>query len=103
MNQNDAAYINLTEALERAVPRIQNKDMGGLGFKILLSGSRPGMAILELISGAPRVKAATAFALNKARKMQKAPVAGDISKSVLLGETQQTTQPEDKKWKELGE
>ena len=94
LNQNDAAYINLREALERAVPRIQNRDMGGLGFKILLTGSHPGMAILELISGAPRVKAATAIALNKARKIQKTPVAGDIAKSMSLGVTEQATQPQ---------
>ncbi len=107
LNEKDAAYINLVDALERSVPRIQNKDMAGLGFKILLTGSRPGMAILELVSGAPRVKAAVAIALNKARKLGKAPVAKNAAKAAASGIAKTATTPqtieEDKlPWKEIG-
>jgi len=66
-NKDWASSIYLTEALERSVPRMQNANLIPLGAKILL-GSHVGMALLDLIAGAPRVKSAVARALYRARK-----------------------------------
>lgn len=75
LNQTDAAYINLKEALERAVGREMNKDIVGLGAKVLSVKNIP-MAIFEATIGHPQVKARLAFALNKLRQ---SPVVVPIS------------------------
>lgn len=74
LNRQDAAYVNLVDALERAVPRLQNKDIMGLGTKVLLTGAHPVMGIVEHIVGLPAMKGRLAFALNRARKS--APMTG---------------------------
>ena len=72
LNQKDAAYINLKEAIERAVARDQNKDIVGLAAKAISVRSIP-MAILEHTLGHPHVKAVYTFAVNKARKAKGLP------------------------------
>jgi len=96
LNKQDAAYINLIEALERAVPRIQNKDMVGLGAKVLLTGSHPWTAILEHTLGLPSVKAKLAFTLNKARKRGNVPVGADAAKAGAY------SAPVATKWQSIG-
>jgi len=68
LNKNEAAYINLIEALESAVPRIANRDAVGLGAKVLMTGAHPWLAAIEQVVGLPKVKARLAIALDSARK-----------------------------------
>lgn len=91
LNAQDASYINLIEALERAVPRINNKDLLGLGAKVLATGTHPYLSIIEHALGLPSVKAKAAFALNRARKIQsstdKALNAGLATSGVIAEES----------------
>ncbi len=74
LNAKDAAYINLTEALEKAVGRMGNKDLVGLGTKVLMSGGNPLKALADHLVGLATVKGRLAFALNRARKLQTQPL-----------------------------
>lgn len=80
LNKKDAAYIGLVDALERAVPRIQNNNMVGIGAKMLITGNAPWLGILDHAIGLPSVKGKLAFALNRARRQAKAPITGNITK-----------------------
>lgn len=84
LNRQDAAYVGLVDALETSVPKLQNRDIAGIGAKILLAGSHPVLGLVEHLVGLPRVKARLAFALNKARKAPPLPVAGDMAKAMGL-------------------
>jgi hypothetical protein len=94
MNKKDAAYINLKEALERAVPRIGNKDMMGLGAKVLLTGTHPWLAIIEHAIGLPAVKGKFAFAINRARQLQGKTLAKQGLQATSAGLAATATQPQ---------
>lgn len=95
LNRQDAAYINLIEALERAVPRLQNKDMVGIGTKILATSASPSLALVEHILGLPYVKSKLAFAINRARKAPPvAPVSGDVARVAAVGQEKAVTPDE---------
>lgn len=75
MNQADAAYIKLKEGIERAVGRMGNRDIIGLGEGVAATagaavsgglGAAVGFALKRLVD-MPTVKARLAFALDKAR------------------------------------
>ena len=72
LNKTDAAYIKLKEALEKAVAREGNKDIVGLGGKVLTNRSIP-MAVWESTIGHPAIKSRLAIALNKASKFKGVP------------------------------
>jgi hypothetical protein len=65
LNKNDAAYIALKEAIERATARLENRDMIGLAAKVIGVRSIPG-AIFEWTIGHPQIKSRLAFALHRA-------------------------------------
>ena len=95
MNKKDASYIALTEALERAVPRIGNKDMVGLGAKVLLTGTHPWLAIMEHAIGLPAVKGKFAFALNRARQLQSKTLGKQALQSAGAGLASTATRPQE--------
>ena len=66
LNKVDAARINLTEGIEKAVGRNANKDILGLGTKVFLTSptSWP-LAAWNATIGNPGIKARLAFALAK--------------------------------------
>ena len=66
LNKADASYIALKEAIEKAIGREANKDILGLGAKVLSVRSIP-VAIVEATISHPQVKARLSFALNKTR------------------------------------
>jgi len=88
LNQKDAAYIKLTEALERAVGREQNKDVIGLAAKALAVRSIP-MAIFESTLGHPYMKQSLAFALIKASKMKGSSVKPLVTSGAILSQHQE--------------
>lgn len=71
LNAEDSALMRLEESLERAVNRIQNRDVIGIGAPIkAIAGSTAGMATTGLAAAIldfPQVKAALAVALRKAK------------------------------------
>lgn len=95
LNKKDAAYINLIEALERAVPRIQNNNVIGLGAKVLATGTHPWAAILEHTLGLPSVKAKFAFALNRARKVPRSQVVKPAAQATAYGLNKTATSPQE--------
>jgi hypothetical protein len=69
LNKNDASYIALKEAIERATARMGNNDIVGLSTKMLGVRSLP-MAVFEWTIGHPQVKSRLAFALRKVGQAQ---------------------------------
>jgi hypothetical protein len=66
LNQKDSARIALQQALEASLGRMGNKDVVGLGTKVLVGKETWPLAILNATIGHPQVKARLAFALSKA-------------------------------------
>jgi hypothetical protein len=82
VNREYGAAVNLEEALERAIPRMNNRDVFNLGTKVLLGRESWPLAILNQTLGHPQIKARLAFSLYKTSKgMMGTP-------SYLGGETQ---------------
>lgn len=71
INSKLSSYIDLHDALETAVPRIQNANLVGLGTKVLARGN-PLMAIANHILGLPTLKARTAISLGRLKGMKPA-------------------------------
>lgn len=83
LNQKNSALIGLNKELERAVARISNKDIIGLGTKVLATGGTAGNilgAVLEQIIGQAKFKSKLAFAINSARKK---PISGKELPTIL--------------------
>lgn len=74
LNYKDGARIGLVEALEKSVSRWGNRDLLGLGAKVLGVKNIP-MMVFEATLGHPQIKARLAFALDKARNMAKGMVS----------------------------
>jgi hypothetical protein len=68
INARYGARKDLIEALERYMGREGNKNMIGLGTKVLLRPHHWPAAILDSTLGHPQVKARLAFLLNKVRR-----------------------------------
>lgn len=67
LNEVDAARIGLTEGIEKAVGRVSNRNIVGLGTKVLATHPKAWpVAIWDATMGHPTVKARIAFALAKA-------------------------------------
>jgi hypothetical protein len=67
LNQKDAGFILLDEALERSLARRGNRDIIDLGTKVLLGREAWPFAIINATIGHPQVKATVAFMLDRAR------------------------------------
>jgi hypothetical protein len=67
LNKSDAGYILLQEALERSLARRSNRDIIGLGTKVLLGRESWPLAAFNATVGHPQVKATMAIVLNKAK------------------------------------
>jgi len=71
VNREYAAAKDLEEALERALPRINNRDTFSLGTKILIGKETWPLAILNATLGHPTIKGKLAFLLSRgARNIQ---------------------------------
>ena len=75
LNKKSSELIQLNKELERAVARLSNRDVFGLGTKILGAGGVAGgsgagliAALFEQVAGQASVKAKIAIAINKIRK-----------------------------------
>jgi hypothetical protein len=73
INRDYPEWKYLQEAIERAVGREGNKDMIGLGSKVLFNRNVPA-ALLDKILGIPTVKARLAFALKSAATIEKSKI-----------------------------
>jgi hypothetical protein len=65
LNERDGALIDLREAIERSVGRYDNRDLVGLGTKVLIRKATWPVAIWDFVVGQPEIKAKLAFALSK--------------------------------------
>ena len=103
LNVRDAAYIGLEDSLSRAVKRIQNRDIIGLGQTTAAAAGgviagQPGAiaAIAAKLIDAPQIKARLALALNKARKGKMPPVSmKDLNSAALVSKFSQLYPPEE--------
>ena len=86
LNQTDAAYIKLKEGIERAVGRLGNRDLIGLGEEIAATaggaiagapGAGMGFAFKRILD-MPTVKSQLAFALSKSEKFMPKSKAGQF-------------------------
>jgi hypothetical protein len=68
LNKSDQAWILLDEALDRSLAKANNRDIVGLGTKVLLGRESWPLAAINATIGHPQVKATLAFALDKARQ-----------------------------------
>jgi hypothetical protein len=76
LNKKSSELIQLNKSLESAVARLSNRDVFGLGSKVLATGGTGAnllAAMLEQVAGQASVKAKLAIAINKVRKK---PIAG---------------------------
>lgn len=80
LNARDSALINLDEAIVRAVSRIDNRDVVGLGTTVA-GTANPIAGILKSIIDNPTVKSKLGIALQKAAD-RKASQAGKIRRSL---------------------
>lgn len=103
LNAKDAAYIGLEDSLSRAVKRIQNRDIIGLGQTTAAAAGgviagQPGAiaAIAAKLIDAPQIKARLALALNKARKGKMPHVSmKDLNSAALISKFSQLYPPEE--------
>lgn len=80
LNARDSALINLERALEKAVGRISNRDVVGLGTTVA-STANPFAGLLKAVIDNPTVKSKLAIALQKAgSRKPKAP--GVVKRSI---------------------
>lgn len=68
LNQKDASYIKLKEAIEKATGRIANKDIVDLGTTVAAAGGGGVWGALKFVVDNPTVKARLAIALYKMRQ-----------------------------------
>ena len=93
LNAKDGAYINLLDALETAVPRINNKNVVDLGTKVLAT-AHPILATIDFALGLPTVRSKLAFALNRARKGSSVNVGKPMAKTLGAGIASTATKPQ---------
>lgn len=89
LNADYAGWKLLEEALERALPRINNRDVIGLGTKVLVGREAWPFAIWNATIGHPSVKAQIAFMLKNANRVTGSTVArptGYTAGSLLFNE-----------------
>ena len=76
LNAKDGALIDLREALERSLGRLDNKDIIGLGTKVLTRKETWPLAVINATIGHQQVKSRLAFALSKASTIGGMPTTG---------------------------
>jgi len=76
LNAKDGALIDLREALERSLGRLDNKDIIGLGTKVLTRKETWPLAVINATIGHQQVKSRLAFALSKASALGGMPTTG---------------------------
>jgi len=72
-NKEYGAAVNLEEALERALPRMGNRDIFNLGTKVLIGRDSWPLAILNQTLGHPAIKSKIAFLLGRFARSNKQP------------------------------
>lgn len=69
-NREYAAAANLEEALERALPRMGNRDVFNLGTKVLIGRDSWPLAVINQTIGHPAIKSRIAFLLSRLSRRQ---------------------------------